>query len=103
MARLSLHLLGTFWVGLAGEPLTAFGYDKVRALLAYLAVEADRTHRREAMSLCHLQRLQGSQAKREAAWDTLREIYGWFSEGFETADLRDAKALLEELSSSPSV
>jgi hypothetical protein len=28
----------------------------------------------------------------------LAEIYGWFTEGFDTADLRDAKALLEELS-----
>jgi hypothetical protein len=28
----------------------------------------------------------------------LAEIYGWFSEGFDTADLKDAKALLEELS-----
>jgi hypothetical protein len=28
----------------------------------------------------------------------LGEIYGWFTEGFDTADLRDAKALLEELS-----
>jgi len=50
MARLSLCLLGTFRVDLAGEPVTAFGYDKVRALLAYLAVEADRPHRREALA-----------------------------------------------------
>jgi hypothetical protein len=28
----------------------------------------------------------------------LAEIYGWFTEGFETADLKDAKALLDELS-----
>ena len=28
----------------------------------------------------------------------LAEIYGWYTEGFETADLRDAEALLEELS-----
>ncbi len=28
----------------------------------------------------------------------LGEIYGWFTEGFDTADLKDAKALLEELS-----
>jgi hypothetical protein len=28
----------------------------------------------------------------------LAEIYGWFAEGFDTADLKDAKALLEELS-----
>jgi hypothetical protein len=55
------------------------------------------------MSLCRLRCSQGSQAKREAAWGTLGEIYGWLSEGFETADLQDAKALPEELSSSPSL
>jgi adenylate cyclase len=31
------------------------------------------------------------------ARQALSEIYGWFTEGFDTADLRDAKALLEEL------
>ena len=31
----------------------------------------------------------------------LSEIYNWFTEGFDTADLKDAKALLEELSNSP--
>jgi predicted ATPase len=32
------------------------------------------------------------------AHELLAEIYGWFTEGFDTADLREAKALLEELS-----
>lgn len=50
MARLSLSLLGAFEVTLNGEPVTAFEYDKVRALLAYLAVEADRPHRRETLA-----------------------------------------------------
>jgi hypothetical protein len=31
----------------------------------------------------------------------LADIYNWFTEGFDTADLRDAKALLEELNASP--
>jgi len=31
----------------------------------------------------------------------LADIYNWFTEGFDTADLKDAKALLEELSNSP--
>ena len=31
----------------------------------------------------------------------LAEIYNWFTEGFDTADLKDAKALLDELSGSP--
>jgi hypothetical protein len=36
--------------------------------------------------------------KRDAARQLLPEIYGWFKEGFDTADLIEAKALLEELS-----
>jgi DNA-binding SARP family transcriptional activator/predicted ATPase len=45
-----LSLLGPFQVTLAGEPVTSFESDKVRALLAYLAVEADRSHRRESLA-----------------------------------------------------
>ncbi len=49
MARLVLSLLGTFTATLDGRPLTDFGYDKVRALLAFLAVEARHSHRRERL------------------------------------------------------
>ena len=47
------------------------------------------------MSLSRLWQYQG---KIEKARRLLSEIYGWFSEGFDTADLIDAKAMLEELS-----
>ncbi len=50
MACLSLFMLGPLQVTLAGEPVTGFKSDKVRALLAYLAVEADQPHRREALA-----------------------------------------------------
>jgi DNA-binding SARP family transcriptional activator/predicted ATPase len=50
VARLSIRLLGPFRVALDGEPTTGFESDKVRALLAYLAVTADRSHRREALA-----------------------------------------------------
>jgi hypothetical protein len=36
--------------------------------------------------------------RRDEARAMLAEIYGWFTEGFDTADLKDAKALLEDLS-----
>lgn len=49
---------------------------------------------RAAMSLSRLWHQQG---KRQEAHDLLTEVYGWFTEGFDTADLREAKALLEEL------
>jgi len=50
---------------------------------------------RAAMSLARLWQHQG---KRQAAYDLLAPIYGWFTEGFDTMDLQEAKALLEELS-----
>ena len=50
MAHLAISLLGHFEVTLDGRPLTRFGTDKTRALLAYLAVEADRAHRREMLA-----------------------------------------------------
>jgi predicted ATPase len=43
-------------------------------------------------------RLLASQGKRKEARTMLAEIYNWFTEGFDTADLKDAKALLDELS-----
>ncbi|HUW14798.1 MAG TPA: BTAD domain-containing putative transcriptional regulator, partial [Anaerolineae bacterium] len=49
MSRLVIHLLGPFRVSLDGEPVTGLESDKVRALLAYLAVEADQPHRREKL------------------------------------------------------
>jgi hypothetical protein len=41
------------------------------------------------------------QDDRDEASAMLAEIYNWFTEGFDTADLKDAKALLDELSNSP--
>jgi adenylate cyclase len=49
---------------------------------------------RATTSLCRLWQKQG---KREAGRKLLAEIYGWFTEGFDTPDLQEAKALLEEL------
>jgi predicted ATPase len=49
---------------------------------------------RAAMSLSRLWQCQG---KRTAAYQLLAEVYGWFTEGFDTADLQEAKALLDEL------
>jgi predicted ATPase len=46
------------------------------------------------MSLSRLWQRQGKHAE---AHQLLAEIYGWFTEGFDTADLKEAKALLAEL------
>jgi predicted ATPase len=42
-------------------------------------------------------RLWRDQGKRDEARDLLAPVYGWFTEGFETLDLKEAKALLHEL------
>jgi predicted ATPase len=49
---------------------------------------------RAAMSLSRLWQQQGKQAEAHAL---LAPVYGWFTEGFDTADLQEAKALLEDL------
>ena len=44
-------------------------------------------------------RLWRDQGRRNEARDLLVSVYGWFTEGYETLDLKEAKALLDELSS----
>ena len=44
-------------------------------------------------------RLWRDQDKRDEARDLLAPVYGWFTEGFDTLDLRNAKALLNDLAS----
>jgi predicted ATPase len=56
--------------------------------------QAKSSELRAAMSLSRLWQHQG---KRAAAYDLLAPVYGWFTEGFDTADLQEAKALLEVL------
>jgi len=51
----------------------------------------------ELRAVMSLARLWQSQGKKKEARQMLAEIYGWFTEGFDTADLKEAKALLEEL------
>jgi predicted ATPase len=48
-----------------------------------------------------LARLFAKQGQRDEARTMLTDIYGWFTEGFDTADLKEAKTLLDELNASP--
>jgi predicted ATPase len=48
----------------------------------------------ELRAATSLARLWGEQGRRAEARDLLGPVYGWFTEGFDTADLKDAKALL---------
>ncbi len=64
------------------------------------AIEAARTQYArlpELRATISLARLLARQGRRDEARGMLGEIYGWFTEGFDTADLKGAKALLDEL------
>ena len=69
---------------------------------AWLQRALDVARRQEAKSLelraaISLGRLWQQQGKRDEARELLTPIYGWFTEGFDTTDLQEAKALLEAL------
>lgn len=51
----------------------------------------------ELLAATSLARLWQRQGRREEARELLTPVYDWFTEGFDTRDLKDAKALLEEL------
>jgi predicted ATPase len=67
-----------------------------RALAVARKQRAKSLELRAAMSMARLWRDQG---KREEASELLAPVYGWFTEGFDTLDLKEAKALLDELAS----
>jgi predicted ATPase len=56
-----------------------------------------RAWRPELRAATSLARLWAEQGERQKAYDLLAPVYDWFTEGFETGDLKDAKALLDEL------
>ena len=76
-----------------GEPQAAEALYR-KALGIAREQQAKLWELRAAMSLARLWRDQGRPAE---ARDLLAPVYGWFTEGFDTADLKDAKALLDEL------
>ena len=67
-----------------------------RALAIARQQQAKSWELRAAMSMARLWRDQG---KPRQARELLAPVYGWFTEGFDTLDLKEAKALLEELTS----
>lgn len=63
-------------------------------------IEIARSQFAKWWELCaanHRARLLHSQGKNTEVRDLLAPVYGWFTEGFDTADLKDAKVLLDEL------
>jgi predicted ATPase len=65
-----------------------------RALTVARAQQAKSWELRAAMSMA---RLLFGLGKRDEARELLAPVYGWFTEGFDTLDLKDAKALLDQL------
>jgi predicted ATPase len=77
------------------HPDPAKAEDSFRTALAIAHEQGTRGYAlRAATSLARLWREQG---RRTEARDLLAPVYSWFTEGFDTADLKDAKALLDEL------
>jgi predicted ATPase len=86
---------------LKGELLLMQGDEPEAEAEYHLAVEVARRQRAKSWELratTSVSRLWQKQGKREEARRILAEAYGWFTEGFDTPDLEEAKALLEELS-----
>jgi class 3 adenylate cyclase/predicted ATPase len=87
---------------LQGEALlTRTGDSQAQACCCFeRAVDISRQHKVRSLELraaTSLARLWRDQGRRVQAHDLLAPIYGWFTEGFDTADLKDARALLDEL------
>jgi predicted ATPase len=69
--------------------------------IAFKAIEVARRQQATSLELrgvMSLARLWKQQGKQKEAHQMLSEIYNWFTEGFDTKDLQEAKALFEELS-----
>ena len=80
---------------MAPEPDAAKAQECFEQALAIArAQQAKSWELRAAMSMARLWRDQG---KQDAARELLAPVYGWFTEGFDTLDLKEAKALLDEL------
>jgi predicted ATPase len=85
------------------EPLSPFSIQHSEEAEACFYKAIDLAHQQQAKSLelratVSLARLWQQQGKRDEAQQILAEIYGWFTEGFDTKDLQEVKALLEKLS-----
>ena len=84
------------------EGIALFGLNRLeeadRALEEALSVSRRQQAKSyELRAATSLARLWGEQGRRREARDLLAPVYGWFTEGFDTADLKEVKALLDEL------
>jgi len=87
---------------LAHSSVQRLGYSVQKEAEEYFlkAIEIARKQQVKSLELrasTSLARLWQQQGKKQEAHQLLAEVYGWFTEGFDTKDLQEAKALLEEL------
>ena len=98
--KLELHMRDSFYYRLRARLFLRSGADDEAEKTFRKAIEAAvvRNARSEELrSTLPLAQLLVKQGRRDEARAMLAEICGWFTEGFETADLKDAKAMLEQL------
>jgi predicted ATPase len=85
---------------LRGTVLAKTGEEAEAATLFKQAIDSARSQQAKSLELraaTSLACLWAGQGQRTRAGDLLAPVYGWFTEGFENADLKDAKALLDEI------
>ena len=90
-----IHRLRGELTGRLTHPDPAKAEESFRTALAIAREQGTRGY--ELRAATSLARLWLEQGRRGEARNLLAPLYGWFTEGFDTADLKDAKALLEEL------
>jgi len=90
-----IHRLRGELTGRLPYPDPAKAEDSFRTALAIAREQGTRGY--ELRAATSLARLWGRQGRRDEARDLLAPVYGWFTEGFDTADLKEAKALLDTL------
>ena len=104
MERTGQRLWKANAMALKGDLLLARGLNADAEVWYRSAIEVARVQAAKMWELraaTRLARLWQRQGKTVDARDLLAPLYGWFTEGFDTKNLKDAKALLEELGREP--
>ena len=83
--------------GLCCSPRIKLNEGEASLQQAIRIAQAQQARSLELRAARDLARLWGEQCRRTEARDLIAPVYGWFTEGFDTADLKEAKAPLDQL------